>query len=67
MTTVEKQLIRSAILRELARLGRSKYWLAQQVDMHPNVVNRALSTGYDMRVSTAERFLSALGLTVGNR
>lgn len=64
MTKHEKQLIRAAIMAELSRLGKSKYWLAKQVDMHPNEVNRALSDGYDMRVSTAERMLVFLGLKV---
>lgn len=64
MTDQQKQLIRTAILAELNRLGKSKYWLAKTVGMHPNEVNRALSDGYDMRVSTAERMLVALGLKV---
>lgn len=64
MTKQEKQLIREAILGELKRIEKSKYWLAKEIGMHPNDVNRALSEGYDMRVSTAEKMLKALGLSV---
>jgi DNA-binding phage protein len=60
----EKQLIREAILGELKRLEKSKYQLAKEIGMHPNEVNRALSEGYDMRVSTAEKMLEALGLSI---
>jgi DNA-binding phage protein len=64
VTKQEKQLIREAILGELKRIEKSKYWLAKEIGMHPNDVNRALSEGYDMRVSTAEKMLKALGLSV---
>ena len=64
MTDAQRQLIRAAILRELERRDKSKYWLAKQIAMHPNEVNRALSDGYDMRVSTAEKMLKALGIEV---
>lgn len=67
MTKTEKQLIRAAILAELARIEKSKYWLAKEVGMHPNEVNRALSEGYDMRVSTAEKMLSKLGLVIARK
>lgn len=64
VTKAQKQVIRTAILAELKRIDKSKYWLAKQIGMHPNEVNRALSDGYDMRVSTAEKMLRALGLKV---
>jgi hypothetical protein len=64
MTKTQRQLIRSAIIAELSRIGKTRYWLAKQVDMHPNDVLRALSDGYDMRVSTAEKMLRGLNLTV---
>ena len=60
----QKTVIREAILGELRRIDKSKYWLSKQIGMHPNEVNRALSDGYDMRVSTAEKMLKALSLTI---
>lgn len=64
MSKERKQIIRAAILKELERIGKTRYWLAKELGMHPNDVNRALSEGYDMRVSTAEKMLTALKLTV---
>lgn len=64
MTKDRRQLIKSAILTELKKRGKSKYWLAIQAGMHANDANRALSDSHDMRVSTAEKMLKALGLTV---
>lgn len=56
--------IRAAILAELKRQEKTQYWLAQQAGMHVNVVYKALAKGRDMRVSTADRLLKALGLVV---
>lgn len=65
MDAKRRQMIREAILGELEQRGKTRYWLSQAVKMHPNLVNRALSDGHDMRVSTAEKMLKALGLSVG--
>jgi ribosome-binding protein aMBF1 (putative translation factor) len=64
VTEKRKQVIRTAIIDELRRREWSKYRLAKELGMHPNEVNRALSDGYDMRVSTAEKMLAVLGLTI---
>lgn len=63
----KKALIRSAVVAELTKRGKSQYWLAHQVGMHPNEVNRALSPFHDMRVSTAEKMLNFLNLTVSSK
>ena len=64
MTKQQKQLIRTAILDELKRIDKTRYWLAKQIAMHPNEVNRALSGSHDMRVSTAEKMLRGLRLEI---
>ena len=49
------------INRELARQGRTKYWLAQQIGVQRSSVYRALR-GDDCKVSLAKKMADALGL-----
>lgn len=64
MTRQRRSIICAAIMAELDRRKRTRYWLAKRIGMHPNLVSRALSPDHDMRASTAERMLSALNLSV---
>ena len=64
MTKQQEQIVRAAIMAELKRIEKTRYWLAKQISMNPNEVNRALSGSHDMRVSTAEKMLRGLRLKI---
>lgn len=55
-------MIRAAIMNELRRRGRTRYWLAQQIGMQPRAIYSVL--GRNMTISTAEAMMKALDLAV---
>jgi len=60
--------IRDKINRQLARSGRSIYWLANsgKVDMAPNSVYRYLSGNHDTTGQKIEQMMDAVGLKIVN-
>jgi len=55
-----------AILVELERQGRTRYWLMKETKLDSPTIYSYLKGDLDCRISTVERMLDALGCGYGN-
>ena len=56
--------MRKAIIERLDRIGKSKLWLAEQMDVRPATIYDFLSGKEQIKSDTADRMLGVLGLEI---